>query len=307
MRIFIKTVICNIVIYIVMGLFVLTVVILLISCNSRDILSYTQEVYEPDLGMILIPEGEFIMGNNNGIPDEKPEHVVFLDDYLIDQHLVTNSEYYDFWIHPAGGDSSRHTPADFEGNPFFYENRWPQRAQQRPNHPVVGVSFGNAMAYARWHGKRLPTEAEWEKAARGIDRRLYPWGNEPPSISGKYRANYSPSSSINDDGFWHTSPVGYYNGLNLFTFDGRSPYGIFDMAGNVLEWTMDWYSSEYYSYSPTDNPTGPTLEQSNRKRVARGGSWDSESSELISTKRFSFQPYYKLEIIGFRLAESSSK
>jgi formylglycine-generating enzyme required for sulfatase activity len=127
------------------------------------------------------------------------------------------------------------------------------------NHPIVFMIYDDAIAYCNWAGVQLPTEAQWEKAARGTDGRIYPWGNEAPDAGGRYRANYYPK----EDGYDDTAPVG------SFPLDA-SPYGVMDMAGNVQEWCADWYDENYYASAPNQNPQGPS---SGTYRLLRGGSW----------------------------------
>jgi formylglycine-generating enzyme required for sulfatase activity len=168
--------------------------------------------------MILIPAGEFIMGSpeGEGDDDEHPQHNVFLNAFYIDKYEVTNAQYKQFM------DATGHKA------PGYWDN---ERVNQ-PNQPVVGVTWHDAVAYARWAGKRLPTEAEWEKAARGIDGRKYPWGNEWDGSKWS-----SGSGSVV---YKSAAPVGSFP-------EGTSSYGVMDMAGNVWEWCADWYDEAYYS------------------------------------------------------------
>jgi iron(II)-dependent oxidoreductase len=209
--------------------------------------------------MILIPAGEFIMGSpeGEGENDERPQHTVFLDAFYIDKYEVTNFQYKQFMDATGHG-----APAD-----------WNNEKYNQPNQPVVGVTWHDAVAYAKWAGKRLPTEAEWEKAARGADGRIYPWGNEWDSSK--------CNSGVGGDGYQYTAPVGSFS-------DGASPYGVLDMSGNVWEWCADWYDNNYYSRSPQQNPKGP---DSGSSRVLRGGSWfDANHSSLRCAVRFRFIP-----------------
>jgi len=231
-------------------------------------------------GMVYIPAGNFIMGSSSGGSNEKPQHNVYLDAYFIDQYEVTNSEYYIFW--EATGKT--HTPG----------GSWADIAVEKPDHPVVYVSWEDAQAYAEWAGKRLPTEAEWEKAARGTDARIYPWGDDfNMDIGGAtVHANYGDGGSV--DGYNGTSPVGSFP-------TGAGIYGCSDMAGNVWEWVADWYDSAYYSKSPVNNPLGPG---SGTYRVLRGGSWSYGTNYLRCASRYYNTPTApELLRCGFRCAQ----
>jgi formylglycine-generating enzyme required for sulfatase activity len=231
--------------------------------------------------MILIPAGDFLMGcpEGEGEPHERPQHIVYLDAFYIDKYEVTNAQYQRF-IDETG----HRAPA------YWNDNRF-----NAANYPVVGVSWFDAEAYCKWANKRLPTEAEWEKAARGTDGRKYPWGNEAPDAGGIWRANYAPEGNRAADGFEYTAPVGSFPG-------GASPYGVMDMAGNVLEWVTDWYSRDYYSISPKSNPKGPS---SGRYRVHRGGSWDNIEINLRTVNRIraGIYPVNRFNFLGFRCAK----
>jgi len=204
--------------------------------------------------MVLVPAGEFTMGSNEGSSHDKPEHKVFLDAYYMDMYEVTVGHYAKF-LEATGM------------NPPPMWTTMDQPAYQ--NHPVVNVDWQDANNYCRWAGKRLPTEAEWEKAARGTDGRIYPWGNDPPDPR---RANYGKEK-------WNKHaallPAGQLK-------DGKSPYGIYDLAGNVWEWVSDWYDPDYYPTSPSRNPQGP---ESGKYKVLRGGSWDFAPEDLRSSRR----------------------
>lgn len=197
--------------------------------------------------MVLVPAGEFTMGSRKddktAEKDERPAHLVYLNAFSIDQYEVTTSRFAEFL---------RETK---RAVPKYWSEQVPQ---QHGNKPVVGVDWNDADAYCAWAGKRLPTEAEWEKAARGTDQRLYPWGNQPPN---EQRANVNRCCDFKDYGV--LTDVGSYE-------QGKSAYGAYDMAGNVWEWTADWYEENYYSTSPARNPKGPS---SGEYRVLRGGSW----------------------------------
>ena len=227
--------------------------------------------------MILVPAGNFIMGSDNGNADEKPVHTVFLDAFYIDKYKVTNALYklcVDNYVCAA--------PRFFNSylRPTYYgDSRYDQ-------YPVIGVTWDMAKAYCEWRGARLLTEAEWEKAARGTDGRMYPWGN---SID-QSRANYNNNGDPNYVG--DTSKVDAYP-------SGVSPYGMFDMAGNLWEWVADIYDANYYASLtlPVANPLGPT---SGPYRVIRGGSWDSDAQSVRSARRSWNDPSNANIYIGFR-------
>jgi formylglycine-generating enzyme required for sulfatase activity len=231
--------------------------------------------------VVRIPAGTFTMGSpaEEGDPDERPQHQVYLSEFYMDRTEVTNRQYKQFC------NATRQSHPD---NPGFGD--MPEYFLLEPDCPVVNVSWDDALAYATWVGKRLPTEAEWEKAARGTDGRTYPWGNEEPEASGLFRANFCYWSE-GSDGYKFTSPVGIF-------LHGASPYGCMDMAGNVTEWCNDWHDENYYGQQGNDrNPTGPS---SGSYRVARGGSWGSLHWRLRSPCRFRFVPAHRDEDIGFR-------
>ncbi len=204
--------------------------------------------------MVLVPAGEFTMGSNEGNEDEKPVHRVSLDAYYLDKYEVTVGQYAKF-LEARG----------VNGPPMWTTMDQPPHQKR----PVVNVDWSDASTYCEWAGKRLPTEAEWEKAARGTDGRTYPWGNEPPD---PFRANYGKEK-------WNNHavlvPVGQLK-------DGKSPYGIYDLAGNVWEWVSDWYDPDYYTTSPSRNPKGP---ENGKYKVLRGGSWDLAPENLRSSRR----------------------
>jgi serine/threonine-protein kinase len=224
--------------------------------------------------MVFLPAGEFPMGSEDSIAedDEAPEHTVFVDAFWIYKHEVTNAQFAAFLNAEGNQEEGGVTWLDaesFEVRIHQSEGTWvPDEGYEA--HPVVEVNWFGADAYCQWAGGRLPTEAEWEKAARGTDERTYPWGNS--EITGE-RVNYCDinCSWINhrdnkqDDGYSETSPVGNYP-------EGASPYGALDMAGNVWEWVYDWYDANYYSQSGnTNNPQGP---EDTGEKVLRGGAYD---------------------------------
>jgi len=251
---------------------------------------------DPDKDMVCVPAGAFTMGSNSGGLDEKPVHNVYLDAYYIDKYEVTNAQYVAFLNEAlsTGGIqacNSTVTKDDQElldlNDPYcqisFNGNRFSVK-DDKAFYPVIEVSWYGADAYAKHYGKRLPTEAEWEKAARGSDGRPYPWGNNGPD-----------SSNCNcKDYVGHTTPVGQYSPV------GDSPYGCFDMIGNVWEWCNDWYDANYYANSPTNNPKGPVT---GATRVMRGGSWDDHDRYLRVARRVDHEPTLTFNSIGFRCAK----
>jgi formylglycine-generating enzyme required for sulfatase activity len=257
--------------------------------------------------MVFVPAGNFTMGSSAGNSDELPVHTVYLNAFYIDKYEVTNAQFKSFI--DAGGYttqaywSAAGWSARTSGGwtlPNYWTEDWTHSGPAWPNFPVVGVSWYEAEAYSNFAGKRLPTEAEWEKAARGTDQRTYPWGN---SIDGS-RANYYNSGDPYDNS---STPVGFYDGRlhpsPLFqTTNSPSPYGAYDMAGNVWEWVADWYQSNYYSVSPSSNPPGPLT---GSLRVLRGGAWNYGTGYL----RSAYRNYYNYPInrgygIGFRCART---
>ena len=234
----------------------------------------SQEVTVP-AGMVEVPAGAFMMGCNTVVDNEcgsgeSPYHEITLDSFFIDIHEVTAGEYKACVDAGAcsynGATSTYHT----------YNN-------SLDTHPINYVNWAEATTYCTWKGKRLPTEAEWEKASRGTDGRKYPWGNETASCS------YAVMSGCGGD----TQPVGSIPA-------GASPYGAMDMSGNVWEWVNDWYASDYYSTSPSANPPGP---ESGSSRVLRGGSINISADYLRSSSRFGNHSSYRSYSRGFRCAQ----
>jgi formylglycine-generating enzyme required for sulfatase activity len=231
--------------------------------------------------MVNVPAGEFLMGSpsGEGDNDEHPQHTVYLDAYYIDKYEVTNAQYQAFVR--ATGHKEPYRSEDW-AQPYNWTNG--MYPSDKADHPVVLVDWNDADAYCRWAGKRLPTEAEWEKAARGTDGRKYPWGNWGPS-SGLLNFNTNVGK---------TSAVGSYP-------SGASPYGALDMAGNVWEWCADWYDANYYGNSLKSNPTGANTRS---YRVLRGGSWGTYPSTVPAANRGWSAPTLGSYLFGFRCSRT---
>lgn len=256
--------------------------------------------------MVYVPAGEFLMGSvEGGDSDEQPQHSVYLDAYWIDQTEVTNRQFEAF-VAATGYRTdaekegtgtvvtsiSQWTTA--EGADWRHPNGPASSIADRMDVPVVQVSWNDARVYCEWAGVRLPTEAEWEKAARGVDGRKYPWGDE--DISCDYAVMWEPGvgkACGQGDGAW---PVGGKPA-------GASPYGALDMTGNVWEWTHDWYDPDYYAESPAINPQGP---EKGVEITSRGGSWVNTPAYSRCAKRGSDLPTGSSNVDGFRCAVSES-
>ena len=233
--------------------------------------------------MILIPAGPYIMGSNDGLPNERPEHTVTLDSYYVDQYEVTLSLYRKFLE-----STKQESPSTWDD----------EAATTVGDRPATGMKWQSASAYCQWAGKRLPTEAEWEKAARGTDGRRYPWGDMQPFVD---IANYNRGMWVNEA----ITLVAVTSGLEGMSVrhglkeGGKSPFGLFHMAGNAAEWVADWYGRDYYQRTPEKNPSGPATGE---KRVIRGGSWADLPAALRVTARVSAEADYAARTIGFRCA-----
>ena len=275
------------------------------------------QVQAPGADMVLVPAGWFTMGADPdarrramgfGWPDgwderigalvqsADPVHRVYLEAFLIDRFEITNRRYRDFVV--AAG--------------FLPPVFWGRRAElSRPRQPVVGVSWFEAAAYCSWAEKRLPTEAEWEKAARGPQPRDYPWGDvwdrerlhTAEAIAGSGLANFAAwrawqQQVVDQREVAHPAEVGSYP-------DGASPYGVMDMAGNVWEWVADWYAADYYATGPSRNPAGPAK---GARKVLRGGGWDVPRAVATTWFRENvFVPYLRgSTVTGFRCARDAS-
>lgn len=228
--------------------------------------------------MVSIPPGPFIRGTNAAGFDEQPQRTLLLDAFAIDRYEVTNFQYQQFV------DATGHRKA---GPPSRYAKNMGR--MRGTNQPVVYVSWDDAEAYCRWTGKRLPTEAEWEKAMRGVDGRLWPWGNTE-------QANGANWARV-QDGYDVTASVGTFR-------NDRSPYGVMDGAGNVMEWVQDWYSESYYQNASEQNPPGPDY---GVYRVLRGGGYTTSGGDIRITSRSKMVPDFRDETIGFRCAVSGGQ
>jgi len=249
--------------------------------------------------MVLIPAGEFQMGDafKEGNSDERPIHTVYLDAFYIDKYEVTNAQYKKFM--------------DATGyKEYFFDDYVRDKMDTNVlDQPVINVNWKDAKAYADWAEKRLPTEAEWEKSARGrLAGKKYIWGNDwpPPKNSGSFAdttlydkalsetvcyCDIPPTISDYNDGYAYSAPVGKFS---------PNGYGLYDMAGNVWEWCADWYANNYYANSPKTNPTGPS---SGSYRVLRGGSWGDFNAPTLRVARRSLNfPANTDSTIGFRCA-----
>ena len=255
--------------------------------------SVGSSIVQAGVRMIYVPGGTFAMGSRFA-PEEGPIHDVTLSPYYIDQYEVTNAQ----WLAcvSAGGCADPDVTTAYDGTPYYGVAAF-------DNYPVVNVTWYEADAYCQWRGARLPTEAEWEMAARWNPATgavtIYPWGDDWDPL----RLNFCDAScpltanadSSADDGWPQVAPVGSFP-------DGASPVGALDMAGNVAEWVADWYSAGYYAASPAENPTGPA---SGTLRVVRGGAWGVGRDLLRSTARSRFSPDLFGAGLGLRCAVSA--
>ncbi len=243
----------------------------------RDFSMYKTLVGDDGREMIQVPEGPFTMGSQEGDPDEAPQHQVYLKTFYIDKKEVMQADYDRFL---------RMTKRAKPGFPVFEDD---QTKILKPELPAIGVSWSDADAYCRWAGKRLPTEAEWEKAGRGEGKRRYAWGDE-------FVAGYANVDG-REDGYQYLAPPGALAA-------GRSPYGVYDMTGNVAEWVADSYDENYYKKAPYRDPPGP--EEADLK-VIRGGSWRETSHNARLSKRFTAKKWRTDSTIGIRCARDAEE
>jgi serine/threonine-protein kinase len=266
------------------------------------------QVYTDTMVGVYVPAGDFLMGSTEAeitkisqgcwrcnYENEKPQHTVYLDAYWIDQTDVTNAMFAQFVsatlyktdaekagagsaFNVAGGYWTKTAGADWQ-HPRGPSSTITGQAKR----PVVQVSWNDAKAYCEWAGRQLPTEAQWEKAARGADGKTYPWGN------------YAPNASVLD--FYNLEKKDIVE-AGRYTF-GASPYRALDMAGNVNQWVADWYSDTYYASSPSQNPTGPA---SGTLRTQRGSSWWDDAQNVRVARRAWRSPEAQADNLGFRCA-----
>ncbi len=269
---------------------VLSVAVLLIGAAGADSSANlpAETVSKDGAPMVPVPAGPFPMGvpkgDRDGGRDEYPRHEVYLDTYYIDKFEVTNGRYLEF-VRATG-----HRPPQNVKDPS--RNLWqgglmPESIADRP---VINVDWYDAEAYCKWAGKHLPTEAEWEKAARGTDDRRFPWGNvEPTHKHLNYNQRWQGEKTL--------MPVGSYAA-------GKSPFGAYDMAGNVWEWVADWYDPLYYEQSPERNPKGPEL---GTHKVLRSSGWEVETPLVRSVTRVKSDPLNRNHSTGFRCAADAAR
>ena len=230
--------------------------------------------------MVRIPGGPFQRGVDDPRgPDEGPARPIHLQPFLIDRYEVTSRRFAEF-----AAATGRVTAAEADSQALRSWRSPGSGAEAGPDHPVVYVTWDEARAYCAWRGARLPTEAEWEKAARGTDGRQWPWGHRPVASLAN---GWGPA-----DLWAETSPAGAFPA-------GVSPYGVHDMAGNVWEWCADWYDPDYYVVAPRRDPPGP---ERGRLRVARGGSWTNPITVLRTSNRHAVHPEDAGPGLGFRCA-----
>jgi sulfatase modifying factor 1 len=261
--------------------------------------------------MAHVPAGEFLMGSPEGLDgfeDERPQRRVYVSAFLIDRLEVTNADYTAFVQ-----DTGHRVPMNANSAATLWENGAPLPGSD--DHPVINVSWDDAMAYCHWRSKRLPTEAEWEKAARGANARRYPWGEQwdhTLANSASYWAGRTIEFQSGEDwnAFWlkgDGSRISRERGLKgeVLTLPvgsfrtAASPYGLLDMAGNVSEWVYDWYDPYYYKHGPLTDPQGP---ERGAVKVQRGGSWLKPALSLRTSDRDYGNPNNRPSGAGFRCA-----
>jgi formylglycine-generating enzyme required for sulfatase activity len=265
------------IITLLVGLAVVSVTTVVLAETRRAL---EAEVRRHGVPMVWVSDGAFTMGSPDGPAKTQPPHEVYLYAFYIDQFEVTTARYAKF-LEATGKDQPGRVPMLWEQVNLANDG----------DRPVIGVNWTAADAYCHWAGKRLPTEAEWEKAARGTDHRTYPWGNQEPAFE---LANYNKPvfHNIYSEGL---RPVDSYEA-------GKSPYGIYNMAGNVSEWVADWYDEGYYAKGPKSNPQGPGR---GLQKVFRGGSFADSGLGMQSVSRESSFPSEKGRFVGVRCAQDA--
>jgi formylglycine-generating enzyme required for sulfatase activity len=257
--------------------------------------------------MVLIPGGDFDMGSEEeDLKIIAPKHTVHVDDFYMDRYEVNNKQFAEFLteVKPSEGekglrwnwiilrsDLSESERSSMWPTEIIYENNKYKAFQGFEMYPALTVSWDAAEAYCEWAGKRLPTEAEWEKAARGgLERKIYPWGDEIPTsgvnFDQRWRLNSEPSPTV---------PVGHYR---------ANGYGLYNIAGNVWEWCSDWYDPKYFKKSPKNNPQGP---ETGFQKVLRGGSWFNNRTGIRVAIRNWAPPNSTNEDVGFRCVMDAEK
>jgi len=282
----------------------------LLGVNEQGYREYTLDM-DPSVILIHVPRGSFAMGSDapEADPDERPVHEVELGAYFIAKNEITNEQYRRFTRATGYPEPSFPDYRGYDDWPEEWVRRYEELAAQMgrpfrelPDHPVGNVTWEDAQAYCRWAGLRLPTEAEWEFAARGQELRQYPWG----SNSSEGRANWSGNDEglrkwfseggKTDwlwDGYLFSAPVGSF-------LEGAGPLGTLDQAGNVWEWTSDWYATDYAGGQVRD-PGGP---ETGSERAIRGGSWENRTTVLRGANRSSYRPSRRNIYLGFRPARA---
>ncbi|HID10138.1 MAG TPA: formylglycine-generating enzyme family protein [Candidatus Latescibacteria bacterium] len=258
------------------------------------------------VAFLFIEPGTFEMGDlwGDGDDDERPVHTVEMGSFWMGKYEVTNAQFADF-LNAVQDDIAMDWELVYYRGDLIYDlvctgcRSWEDRIiydgqgfRVRPGyeyHPVTLVTWYGAMAFSEWLGGRLPTEAEWEYAARAGGMRMrYPWGDEGPYHDGRYWMNYDPGQD-DADGYWTTAPVGSFPPNAL---------GLYDMAGNVWEWCLDWYGRDFYSWSPGRDPSGPL---SGLARVLKGGSWGFPAWYGRASCRAMDDPIARFSDLGFRV------
>ena len=248
--------------------------------------------------LVLVPTGSFVIGSNNGDNDEKPKRKIYVNSFWIDQHELSASRFARFviqtrykttaekkgwsWVWDSTLKKGRGWWKKEKGaswkNPKGSSSDW----KKIPDQPVSQVTWFDANSYCSWAGREMPTEAQWERAARGDDERIFPWGNQRDPRNANLKGK--------KDGYSGVSPVGSFP-------KGASVFGVLDMSGNVWEWVADWYASTHYQSIKLKNPLGPLK---GKKKVIRGASWGSKLSWSRVSNRYSRNRNYRNNKIGFR-------